>query len=180
MFLIVVQSGQYNNGEQNTKRYASMSRMSLFEIVLGFFFLSQVILRYQTFSQNITSAIYWVYLRSFSVYLWPTPAYKRFCLVFLYFTQTILFNENCVHFCLNNTKGDVDLEERDGFLGFSISNMNPLDHIYSLSKGEMLLRYFWLFKETCNQTLWFIQLNGRLTNKTKWLWVSINKRWINR
>ena len=30
MFLIVVQSGQYNNGEQNTKRYASMSRMSLF------------------------------------------------------------------------------------------------------------------------------------------------------
>ena len=90
------------------------------------------------------------------------------------------FNENCVHFCLNSTKGDVDLEERDGFLGFSIPSMNPLDHIYSLSKGEMLLRYCWLFKETCNQTLWFIQMNGRLTNKTKGLWVSINKRWINR
>ena len=66
---------------------------------------------------------------------------KRFCLVFLCSTQTTLFNENCVHFCLNSTKGDVDLEERDGFLGFSIPSMNPLDHICSLSKGEMLLRY---------------------------------------
>lgn len=41
-----------------------------------------------------------------------------------------LFKENCIHFCLNRTKGDVDLEESDGFLGFLIPSMNPLDRPY--------------------------------------------------
>lgn len=78
-----------------------------------------------------------------------------------------MFNENCIYFCLNSTTGDVDLEERDGFLGFLILSMNPLDRICSLSEGEMLLRFCRLFKETCNQALWFIQMNGRLTGECK-------------
>ena len=45
-----------------------------------------------------------------------------------------IVNENCIHFCLNSTKGDVDLEESDGFLGFLIPSMNPLDRISSLSQ----------------------------------------------
>ena len=45
-----------------------------------------------------------------------------------------IVNENCIHFCLNSTKGDVDLEESDGFLAFLIPSMNPLDHISSLSQ----------------------------------------------
>ena len=53
-----------------------------------------------------------------------------------------MFNENCIYFCLNSTTGDVDLEERDGFLGFLILSMNPLDRICSLSEGEMLLYAF--------------------------------------
>ena len=32
----------------------------------------------------------------------------------------------------HSSKGDVDLEERDGFLGFLTHSMTPLDHIYSL------------------------------------------------
>ena len=45
-----------------------------------------------------------------------------------------IVNENCIHFCLNSTKGDVDPEESDGFLGFLIPSMNPLDRISSLSQ----------------------------------------------
>ena len=42
------------------------------------------------------------------------------------------FNEICFFLNTVRSKGDVDLEERDGFLGFLTHNMTPLDRIYSL------------------------------------------------
>ncbi|KAK2555830.1 hypothetical protein P5673_022471 [Acropora cervicornis] len=41
----------------------------------------------------------------------------------------------------SNTKGDVDLEESDGFLGFLIPSMNPLDLICKYLKEFMWRRW---------------------------------------
>ena len=38
------------------------------------------------------------------------------------------------------SKGDVDLEERDEFLGFLTHNMTPLDLIYSFSVHTCMCR----------------------------------------
>ena len=83
-----------------------------------------------------------------------------------------------IHFF--STKGDVVLAVRGGFLAYLTPSMCLLDHIYSLSEGEMQQPFCQSFKEKFSQALWFTPTSGLRTGECKGSWVLTIKRWITR